>query len=192
MNTIEIYMNEELNGVELFFVNRPEASILEMLKKAEFRWHKAKKMWYAKQSRKTLQTVEYLKKVQDRAETITDDKKSRNHYDIKVGDIFVVSWGYEQTNLNFYQVISLVGKTSVRIVEINPVIIEEIQQNMGRNIKIKNDATMMERKSFHQFIKNNESGDLKRVFNKGEPYIKISDYYAYLYKGQILTESWYA
>ncbi|HCB5058448.1 TPA: hypothetical protein M0F96_004014 [Salmonella enterica subsp. enterica serovar Paratyphi C] len=37
---------------------------------------------------------------------------------VSVGDIFVASWGYEQTNVSFYQVISLHGKTTVTVREI--------------------------------------------------------------------------
>ncbi|HFW0262113.1 TPA: hypothetical protein ACIAR3_004285 [Salmonella enterica subsp. enterica serovar Waycross] len=37
---------------------------------------------------------------------------------VSVGDIFVSSWGYEQTNVSFYQVISLHGKTTVTVREI--------------------------------------------------------------------------
>ncbi|EDW8942662.1 hypothetical protein A4O59_004289 [Salmonella enterica subsp. enterica] len=37
---------------------------------------------------------------------------------ISVGDIFASSWGYEQTNVNFYQVISIHGKTTVTVREI--------------------------------------------------------------------------
>ena len=32
-----------------------------------------------------------------------------------VGDIFKVSWGYEQTNIDYYQYISITGKRSVEI-----------------------------------------------------------------------------
>lgn len=37
---------------------------------------------------------------------------------VAVGDVFVSSWGYEQTNVNFYQVVALHGKTMVTIREI--------------------------------------------------------------------------
>ena len=36
-----------------------------------------------------------------------------NKYGVKVGDVFYDSWGYEQTNIDFYQVIALRGKTQV-------------------------------------------------------------------------------
>jgi len=39
--------------------------------------------------------------------------------ELAVGDILVSSWGYEQTNVDFYQVIALAGKASVSIRPIN-------------------------------------------------------------------------
>ena len=37
---------------------------------------------------------------------------------LKVGDVLVASWGYEQTNIDYYQVTRLVGKQSVEIREL--------------------------------------------------------------------------
>lgn len=37
---------------------------------------------------------------------------------VKVGHVFVSQWGYEQTNVTFYQVISLHGKQTVCVREI--------------------------------------------------------------------------
>ena len=34
---------------------------------------------------------------------------------LKTGDILYTSWGYDQTNIDFYQVVEVVGKASVRI-----------------------------------------------------------------------------
>ena len=42
-------------------------------------------------------------------------------HNIKVGDIFYHSWGYEQTNIDFYQVIAVTAKT-VSIKEIKGVV----------------------------------------------------------------------
>ncbi|MHO45241.1 hypothetical protein D9E76_24655 [Escherichia coli] len=41
-----------------------------------------------------------------------------NNGTVSVGDVFVSSWGYEQTNVNFYQVISVHGKKTVTVQEI--------------------------------------------------------------------------
>lgn len=38
---------------------------------------------------------------------------------MQVGDILYASWGYDQTNINFYQVTKLIGKTMVEVREIN-------------------------------------------------------------------------
>lgn len=39
----------------------------------------------------------------------------KTNHTIKKGDIFYMSWGYDQTNADFFQVIKLVGKTMVEI-----------------------------------------------------------------------------
>ncbi len=42
---------------------------------------------------------------------------AENAYGVKVGDIFVEDWGYDQTNVDFYQV----TKTTKKMVEIKPI-----------------------------------------------------------------------
>lgn len=37
---------------------------------------------------------------------------------VSVGDVFVSKWGYEQTNVSFYQVVSVHGKKTVIVREI--------------------------------------------------------------------------
>lgn len=39
-------------------------------------------------------------------------------HDVKVGDVFQCSWGYDQTNVDFYQVVELVGAQSCKIQKI--------------------------------------------------------------------------
>lgn len=34
---------------------------------------------------------------------------------IKVGDVFLALWGYEQTNASYYQVVRIAGKTMVEV-----------------------------------------------------------------------------
>ena len=48
-NHVTVNYNEERNGVELIFDEKPKQEILELLRKDHiFRWHQAKKLWYAK------------------------------------------------------------------------------------------------------------------------------------------------
>lgn len=71
-----------------------------------------------------------LKKFPDIRDLTLEDLAARASYEqarqeptpnadgIHVGDLFVHSWGYEQTNINFYQVIELRGKHTAIIREI--------------------------------------------------------------------------
>ncbi len=52
-------------------------------------------------------------------------RERKTPHTLKVGDILVDMWGYEQTNVDFYQVTKLVGKT---MVEIRPVRKEKINE----------------------------------------------------------------
>ncbi len=42
---------------------------------------------------------------------------TKNIYGVKAGDVFVESWGYDQTNVDFYQVTG----TTAKMVEIKPI-----------------------------------------------------------------------
>lgn len=53
-------INTELNGIEVLFESKPTSDILQALKGAGFRWHKVKKIWYAKQTADRLALVKAL------------------------------------------------------------------------------------------------------------------------------------
>ena len=38
---------------------------------------------------------------------------------LKIGDVLYTSWGYDQTNFDFYKVVKLVGKNSIKLVAMN-------------------------------------------------------------------------
>ena len=44
-------------------------------------------------------------------------KASAPAHGVKVGDVFTSSWGYDQTNVDFYKVVSLRGKTMVEVMK---------------------------------------------------------------------------
>lgn len=118
-------------------------------------------------------------------------------YGIKVGDVFHMSWGYDQTSNDFFQVIALVGKTSVRIREVtlNYTSINQGDMYEDRIFEIPQDGQMAEYKPRGLFIKDQEKGDIKRIFNDngGVPYFKVSHHYASLVRGKTFKhyESWY-
>ena len=53
-----------------------------------------------------------------------DNKAATSNAGVNVGDIFVASWGYDQTNVDFYKVVELVGKASVVVRAIGQVMVE--------------------------------------------------------------------
>ena len=56
--------------------------------------------------------------------------------DLKIGDLFVNSWGYDQTNIDYYQVVKKTKKT-ISVLPINSKIIEDGFMQ-GKSIPLKN------------------------------------------------------
>lgn len=121
-----------------------------------------------------------------------------NKFGIKVGDLFVAEWGYDQTNTTFFQVVKLCGKESVRVREVFPQMIEEKpvgKMAADRKYEVPNELLPPSKHSV--FIKDQEKGDLKRLksyrSDGTEPQFSIGSYAdAYLYHGEECYESWYA
>lgn len=203
MTTLTV--NKELNGIEIRFDCKPISSTLESLKKSGFRWHRQKNFWYAKQ---TPERIELAQSITDGKEikTVTTKEKAekKNVFGVKVGDIFSASWGYEQTNNDFFQVIALVGEKSVRVREVNPPIVRrDPVSGMAEDRVYKITGEILPPSPHSVFIKDQEKGDLKRIkpgyFQdeeeaKNNCYFDISSYAsAYKCNGEIkkVYESWY-
>lgn len=203
MTTLTV--NKELNGIEIRFDCKPISSTLESLKKSGFRWHRQKKFWYAKQ---TPERIELAQSITDGKEikTVTTKEKAekKNVFGVKVGDIFSASWGYEQTNNDFFQVIALVGEKSVRVREVNPPIVRrDPVSGMAEDRVYKITGEILPPSPHSVFIKDQEKGDLKRIkpgyFQdeeeaKNNCYFDISSYAsAYKCNCEIkkVYESWY-
>lgn len=58
-----------------------------------------------------------------------------NHQNVEVGTIFYTSWGYEQTNVNFYEVIKLVGKCTLVLQELEQILIPDSRDSLSGNTK---------------------------------------------------------
>lgn len=67
---VEITYNEEKNGIEIKFSNKPETETLNELKENGFRWHRAKKVWYAKDTEERRSFINTL--------VCTEDKENEN------------------------------------------------------------------------------------------------------------------
>ena len=121
---MKVNLNKKLNGIELIFQEKPATEILTMLKGNGFRWHRQKKLWYAKVTDERKAFVKELQKANTEIISVPNNvsvtptntkakKQPVNKYGVKVGDMFCDIWGYEQTNVDFYQVVDLKGSTTV-------------------------------------------------------------------------------
>jgi hypothetical protein len=61
---------------------------------------------------------EWMKKQQKINETKKVERRKPGPRALQVGDVLMSSWGYDQTNIDYYLVTKLVGSQSVEIVEI--------------------------------------------------------------------------
>lgn len=198
-------LNKKLNGIEIKFDCKPISSTLESLKKSGFRWHRQKKFWYAKQ---TPERIELAQSITDGKEiktgTTKEKAEKKNVFGVKVGDKFSASWGYEQTNNDFFQVIALVGEKSVRVREVNlPIVRRDPVSGMAEDRVYKITGEILPPSPHSVFIKDQEKGDLKRIkpgyFQdeekaKNNCYFDISSYAsAYKCNGETkkVYESWY-
>lgn len=52
-----VELNNDLDGIEVYFNSKPEQATRDALKSAGYRWHSVKKCWYAKRSEERLQLL---------------------------------------------------------------------------------------------------------------------------------------
>ena len=127
---MKVNLNKKLNGIELIFQEKPATEILTMLKENGFRWHRQKKLWYAKVTDERKAFVKELQKANTEIISVSNNvsvtptktkakKQPVNKYGVKVGDMFCDTWGYGQTNVDFYQVVDLKGSTTVVLKPVN-------------------------------------------------------------------------
>lgn len=116
-----IAINNQLNGIELTFAEKPAADILETIKNAGFRWHRQKRLWYAKNTADRMALATKLSGGSAPADTVpaapaTSEAVSK--FGIKVGDILTGSWGYSMTLVEIYKVTKILSPCRIEIVEI--------------------------------------------------------------------------
>lgn len=109
---------------------------------------------------------------------------------VKVGDIFEMSWGYDQTNVNWFQVTRLSPK-GVYVREISGRGVEGTQGSMCENVVAVKDSFL----SQSQWTGEGNPEMFRKIKNgyKGTPSFSIkSRYFATLWDGKPTYNSWYA
>lgn len=161
----KIVENKEHNGEELYFDEKPSKQVLDTLKSNGYRWHNVKKCWFRK--------LTYTSNETNSKKTTNKNNKKSNYLGVKIGDIFHYSWGYEQTNANYFQVVALKGQKSIVVREIAYKRIETTGFDSYKVTPCKNE--FLEKSNF---IKDNIIGATKMVkgLKNGTIYINIESF----------------
>ncbi len=201
-NNATFTRNTALHGLEISFTKKPEKSVLDSLKAEGFRWHSVKKLWYAKETEARLQLVQSITGTATETATAPQaqptPEEPQNQYNVKVGDVFCMTWGYDQTNNDFFQVVKLCGSASVRVVEVWPQyeVENHYSHGMAEDRCYNFTGKMLRRAERSIFINDQEKGDIKRLtsfYADGRPQIKVGNHHCDKVEGIYKTyESWYA
>ena len=201
-----ITSNATYNSIEISFDSKPNEAVREALKVLRFRWHGVKRVWYGYTDEATVREAIAAASgnaPQKAAEAPQSRKAAAkdNKYGVQVGDIFSASWGYEQTNNDFFQVVELVGASSIRVREVYPEIVStKTVSSMSEDRTIKVTREMLPAVPRSVFVKDQERGDLKRLKSYAadgvsNPQFNLSSFADAYYcaPGADLTvyESWY-
>lgn len=94
---------------------------------------------------------------------------------VSVGSVFASSWGYEQTNVSFYQVISVHGKKTVTVREIRAEITKKVIVRQVGNVSfIEDSLTGYKLPILNDFIGEPLKRQVKDYSDR--PVIHINDY----------------
>ena len=75
--------------------------------------------WFHNAESRDKKIEEWLDSMKRRTEYVAKAKAERNKpHTLKVGDVLYSSWGYDQTNVDFYEVIKIIGKAMVEVCKI--------------------------------------------------------------------------
>lgn len=91
-----------------------------------------KPLWNYRFRSEDHRSKEIKKTIENRKRTLADkakklEERRKFQHGFKVGDILYSSWGYDQTNVNFYQVTKLIGK----MIEIREVASKVVREERG-------------------------------------------------------------
>lgn len=196
-----ITKNLNYNSLEITFSEKPTEEIRSALKTLKFRWHSVKRVWYGYTTEEEARDAIEGKSGESKPERKEDPKA--NKFGVKVGDLFHASWGYDQTNNDFFQVIALVGASSVRVREVSPVCEQSEAVCWGAEDRVfstNTNGNLLPPVKYSTFIKDQENGDLKRLKSyaadgKSNPQFYLSSFADAYYCGDDtikVYESWYA
>jgi len=133
-------LNPEHSGIEILFTEKPADEVLAALRDAGFRWHRQNKLWYHRdtlEARTLAQKIANFEEIPRQQQTAARKKakigpKCLDHgqilgepaHELKESDILYTSWGWEQTNVEWFQIVEILGKQYFMIQEIGSKSVE--------------------------------------------------------------------
>lgn len=179
--------NTEFNSIEIMFEGKPSEEVRDALKALRFRWHGQKKVWYGYKDEQTVRAAiegksQPMTAHKDRSTKSTKPAEKSNKFGVRVGDMFYASWGYEQTNVDFFQVVALVGELSVRVRQVYPPMVRsEAISSMSQDSTYSISRDILPPADHSVFIEDQEHGDLKRLKSydadgKSHPQFNLSSF----------------
>lgn len=161
------------NSIQITFDSIPDAKLRDKMKNQRFKWHKKCKYWYAALNDSRLKLAKSIckenpaepkqEKAADPEKPKTEEPEKKNKYGVQVGDIFSCSWGYDQTNVDFFQVLKLCGEKSVRVRQVQPKMVEEKAESGMSATRFYEITREILPPTGTVFITDQENGDLKRL-----------------------------
>lgn len=129
----------------------------------------------------------------EKAERAAKIKELSQNFDVKkhvkIGEIICNSWGYDQTNIEFYQVVGFVGRTKIQIKELQ-------QESISKDGYSSMSCFVIPLKD--QFYSKGDEYTLTCKASEREPFFHIccpgghSYYYFHVWSGREEYKSWYA
>jgi hypothetical protein len=109
-------------GVEIYINTDRCAAMFFSGKRAKPDWHYR----YGNAAKMHKAITDSIQSCNERAERKAAQRKEKAAWvhDVKVGDVFRCSWGYDQTNIDYYEVTALIGKTMCDVRELKQEIHE--------------------------------------------------------------------
>lgn len=110
-------------GVEVYKDQRPDSIVIMAFsgkrQKADFH------LRFKTEEQATKHVANWMNNLKAHQEKVLERREKRKEgHTLKVGDLLQCMWGYEQTNIDYYQVTALLGTTMVEIREVGQSIRE--------------------------------------------------------------------
>lgn len=158
-------LNSEHNGIEIIFDGKPEDVVREQLKNNGFRWHRQKKLWYAKQTDERLALAERF------AEGKTEQDYSDWSGECSEGYMGAIRWDGNKSGKYLYgSDLSKAIREDLKAHGIKGCSVSVKTYSMGQSIRVKVKCTESDFVPFEEWVK----GKSIHHFEDGYGHIYVS------------------